>query len=152
MEMSTLSSKQLNMNSMLFKPLIVVSVILYEALGMTHNIIELIPCYGSQSETLKFLIISIQMFLSLLLQSGSFSPGESIIMKLPTVPRFTQDVTDLNDCLLSKLHSKSMPGKYFSFAISTILFRVVDFPWPHSPKTKAVILFKTSPRFEIIRS
>ena len=82
---------------------------------------------------LKLLIISIYMVLSLLLWSGSFSPGVSIKVILPKVPGYTHEVTDLKDSLLSKLQANSWPGKYVSFAISTILFKVVDFPYPHSP-------------------
>ena len=137
---------------MLLRPLIVESVILCEALGITHKINELMPCCGSYSEILKLFIISIWMFLSLLLWSGSFSPGVSIIVILQRVPRCTHEVTDLKDCLLSKLHENSLPGKYFSLAISTNLFKVVDLPWPHSPKTKAVHLFKASPISDNMRS
>ena len=95
------------MNNMLFKPLIVESVILWEALGMTHRIIELIPYSGSLSYMLKFFMISMCIFLSDLRASGSFNPGVSISVMLPTEPDLTQEVTDLKDCLLSKLQSKS---------------------------------------------
>ena len=64
---------------------------------------------------------------------------------LPIVPSLTQEVTDLNDCLLSKSQAKFSVGKYFSLTIFIILLRVVDFPWPHSPKTKAVHGCKTYP-------
>ena len=73
---------------------------------MTHRIRELIPYSGSFSYMLKFFMISMCIFLSDLRASGSFNPGVSISVMLPMEPDLTQEVTDLNDCLLSKLQSK----------------------------------------------
>ena len=87
---------------------------------MTHRIRELIPCSVSLSYMLKFLMISICIFLSDLRASGSLNPGVSISVMLPMEPDLTQEVTDLKDYLLSKLQANSWPGKYFSLAISTI--------------------------------
>ena len=101
--MSTLSSRLLNINSMLFNPFIVESVILCEAFGIMQRIKELIPCYESESYKLKCLIISMKMFLSVLLASGSFNPGVSIKVMSPNEPCFTHEVTDSNDSILLNL-------------------------------------------------
>ena len=81
------------------------------------------------------------MFLSDLYMSASLNPGESINVMPPVVLIFTPEVTESKLYLLVKCEAWEPGSQKLSAKICATFESTVDFPWPHSPKTRAFHLF-----------